>query len=78
MTIIFILVLLLGAIILIGKDSASHRILKLVLSEDQKREYNKLKLIPGYAIYYLHKWAKEVKAREEEEKNEQIQTPPNV
>ena len=69
-TFIFLIALTLGGIVLIGKDSASHRILKLVLSEDQMMEYRKWHMIPGYAIYYLRKWAKEVKAREAAEKTE--------
>jgi hypothetical protein len=69
-TFVFLIALVVGAIILVGKDSASHRILKLVLSKNQWREYKKLYIIPGYAIYYLRKWAKEVKAREAAEKAE--------
>lgn len=66
-TFAFLIALTLGGIVLIGKDSASHRVLKLVLSEDQMKEYKKFHMIPGYAIYYLRKWAKEVQARGEKE-----------
>ena len=59
---------MIGVIVLISKDNASDRLLKVVLSPDQFKKYRKLHMIPGYSIYRLKKWAKEVKARDEKEK----------
>lgn len=69
-TTLFGVALLIVCIIFIAKDSAAHRMLKLVLPRHQMNQYKRLHLIPGYAIYYLRNWEKRLKATEEAKKSE--------
>jgi len=48
---------------ILGWQNATNRILKMVLSQYEWTLYaSSLKrLIPGYAMYYLYRWKKQVK-----------------
>jgi uncharacterized membrane protein YbhN (UPF0104 family) len=65
---IFIIAVL--VISILGWQNATHRILKMVLSQYEWTMYaSSLKrLIPGYAMYYLHRWKRQVKKETRKQK----------
>lgn len=62
-----------GAVVVVavlGAQNASNRTLQLVLSEPEWIEYRSSlkRLIPGYPIYFLRQWKKEINPQKKDEK----------
>jgi len=62
-----------GAVVLIGvigAQNAANRTLGLVLSEPELLEYkcSLKRFIPGYPIYYLRQWKKEINPQKKDKK----------
>ena len=55
---------------MLGWQNATNRILKMVLSQYEWTLYasNLKRLIPGYAMYYLHRWKRQVKKETKKQK----------
>jgi len=66
--ILFVVVVLIISIL--GWQNSSNRILKIVLSKYEWTLYAKSlkRLIPGYSVYYLYKWKRQVKRETKKQK----------
>ena len=55
---------------ILGLQNATNRILKMVLSQYEWTLYasNLKRLIPGYAMYYLYRWKRQVKKETKKQK----------
>ena len=55
---------------ILGLQNATNRMLKIVLSDYEWVVYSSSlkRLIPGYSVYYFHKWKRQVKKESKKQK----------